>query len=291
MEKEDEEEKRREELLSRHRQEMKELRSRILAARKDLKGDKKEKKRRLAELEKLEKELKERQEREKSEISEVEEKTATPLVLEASDKKSRAQRRKERKSAEAKERMARVLADEKEDEKTSLRRLERDDLSEILSQHNRSIYEIEPDGNCLYRAIGHQLQLIRAEKSYSVARLRSMAAEEISTNRDTYLPFLLDSDESNSSPDEKIEGYCRKLTDTTSWGGHIEIQALCSKLGCAMHVYQASGSPLVFQQRDDAEDSSSGCQPPCLYLVYHRHEFGLGEHYNSTVIHSSQHNS
>eukprot|EP00118_Oscarella_pearsei_P010270 m.62431 g.62431 ORF g.62431 m.62431 type:complete len:210 (+) comp35069_c0_seq2:37-666(+) len=165
MEKEDEEEKRREELLSRHRQEMKELRSRILAARKDLKGDKKEKKRRLAELEKLEKELKERQEREKSEISEVEEKTATPLVLEASDKKSRAQRRKERKSAEAKERMARVLADEKEDEKTSLRRLERDDLSEILSQHNRSIYEIEPDGNCLYRAIGHQLQLIRAEKA------------------------------------------------------------------------------------------------------------------------------
>ena len=47
--------------------------------------------------------------------------------------------------------------------------------------------------------------------------------------------------------------------------------ALSKALGCRIEVIQATGTPVTL-----------GKSGPLLTLTYHRHMYGLGEHYNST---------
>jgi OTU domain-containing protein 6 len=90
----------------------------------------------------------------------------------------------------------------------------------------------------------------------------------LQANKDDFQPFLLLSD-------EEFVIYCDKMANTPKWGGQVEITALSKALKRPIEVIQAEG-PLV----QVGEERHKG-QPPII-LTYHRHYYGLGEHYNST---------
>ena len=62
---------------------------------------------------------------------------------------------------------------------------------------------------------------------------------------------------------------------TTAWGGHLEIRALSHVLHQPMKVVQGEGPPI------NMGEEFEGKGQPTIVLAYHRHAFGLGEHYNS----------
>ncbi|KFM82157.1 OTU domain-containing protein 6B, partial [Stegodyphus mimosarum] len=74
--------------------------------------------------------------------------------------------------------------------------------------------------------------------------------------------------------EEQYIKYCEDIVKTSSWGGHVEIQALSNICGKPMEVIQAEGPSVI---AGDEHDS------PRLIISYHRHVYGLGEHYNSVV--------
>jgi hypothetical protein len=59
-----------------------------------------------------------------------------------------------------------------------------------------------------------------------------------------------------------------------------QLRALSQVLRRPFEVVQAEGRPVVVGEEFVASSSSTSSEPPVL-LTYHRHMFGLGEHYNS----------
>ena len=62
------------------------------------------------------------------------------------------------------------------------------------------------------------------------------------------------------------------MASTPEWGGQVELLALSSVLRRSIEVIQADGPPMVVGEHFTG---------PRLLLSYHRHAYGLGEHYNS----------
>ena len=73
-----------------------------------------------------------------------------------------------------------------------------------------------------------------------------------------------------------LGAYCTTVESSSEWGGHLEIVALSHSRKRTVAVYSADGPPLLMgeQYADDG---------PRLTVAYHRHYYGLGEHYNSTT--------
>ena len=87
---------------------------------------------------------------------------------------------------------------------------------------------------------------------------------------DDFKPFL----SLEYMEDSEFEDYCEKMATTPKWGGQVEITALSRALRKPIEVIQAEG-PIVQVGIDEFND-----QKP-IVLSYHRHYYGLGEHYNS----------
>lgn len=140
--------------------------------------------------------------------------------------------------------------------------------------------EIESDGHCLYAAIADQLRChgIDLKPSPSIIDVncdsqgqtadykitRRVAATFIYNNPDDFLPFL----------DQPMEEYTRNIRETGEWGGHLELMALAKSYSVVINVLQGDGKV------EKIEGSKEGPERQ-LWLAYYRHNFGLGEHYNS----------
>lgn len=275
-----------EELLKKHRQEKKDLQNKIQSIKKSIpKGDKKKKKEIADEVAKLEKELEEKHIQELGQCEEVDaelqdsvHQELEPPIEENEGEKthpklSRAQKRRNKKESEAKEREQRIL-EQAEKNKEGPRFIEMNSIKKSLKEIDLQIHNIPADGNCLYLAINHQLQ-ISERPTYSVNLLRRKTADYMRTNKDDFLPFMYnEEDESEILSEEAFENYCREVEKTKLWGGQLELKALSNILSCPIKVIQATGPPTV---------QGETFQGPELILTYHRHLYRLGEHYNSTM--------
>lgn len=88
-------------------------------------------------------------------------------------------------------------------------------------------------------------------------------------NKDEYAPFV--------DTDDPFDVYCQNMLADGVWGGELELKALASLYKCVIRVYRADAEP--YDLLPDADDSST-----CTVRVsYHRHEYGLGAHYNSLI--------
>jgi hypothetical protein len=83
---------------------------------------------------------------------------------------------------------------------------ERETIQERMGKDKR-IEEIEPDGNCLYGAIAHQLQQIRFRQEHDVKTLRKLAATYMLDHKDEMQAFLEDVLEEGQS----VEHYCLEV--------------------------------------------------------------------------------
>ena len=137
-----------------------------------------------------------------------------------------------------------------------------------MKKLNLQEIEIEPDGHCMYSAVGKTLpaEVLPGWASRDVPYqfVRNSAGSFIERNPDDFAPFL----------EEPLDDYVRKIKHTAEWGGELELQAIARSLDIEIRVLQAEG-------RVETIGTSKAPEQAPLWLAYYRHSFGLGEHYNA----------
>lgn len=124
------------------------------------------------------------------------------------------------------------------------------------------VFDIKPDGHCLFASIRHQLQT-RHNVEFSIDELRQKSAAFIRENADDFVPFLM-------AENREVDEYTQELETTAMWGSDMEILALSRLLDLRTTVVQADSTVTI---------NEDGTKP--IFLGYFRHSYGLGEHYNS----------
>jgi len=280
----------REALLKNQRKEKKDLQSKIQALKKTAsKGDKKKKKELNDEIAKLETELVEKH---KLELLEFE--TST-ISIEKSDstkdsdnqncdeneqdnnsdekenRVSKAQKRRDKKNEKDKQRLEDIDKQEEEN-KNGIRHLEQEKIKSLLEGRNLKLAEIPSDGDCMFAGLVHQL--VQLNLNSTVTDLRRNTADELMKNKADYSPFLSNPSTGDMLSDPEYQAYCSKMASTPAWGGQVELQAMATVLERPIEVVQAEGPPVVVGEQFSRKP---------LILTYHRHAYGLGEHYNSVT--------
>lgn len=166
------------------------------------------------------------------------------------------------------------------------RMVEDDKLEKKLEPLGLKINEIKPDGHCLYRAIQDQLAHLSGGSSpYTYQELREMVAAYMRKHARDFLPFFLSDNQVDGDSDdllaERFENYCKEVESTAVWGGQLELGALTQCLKKPIMVY--SGSFPDVEMGKEYKSGSGNGSGSSIMLSYHKHAFGLGEHYNSVV--------
>ncbi|CAL8398168.1 deubiquitinase OTUD6B [Gadus morhua] len=282
-----------EELLAKqHRREKKDLQATIQSMKNTVpKNDKKRRKHLTEDICRLEAELNLKQEEEISQLKAtqvVEEAVKVEEVVngveslgldgdqEKADEKlprpTKAQKRRDKKAAQEKERESRI-AEAEVDNLLGARHQEGLKLAQKLSERQLQIKEIASDGHCLYRAIEDQLaRRALPGLTMSLKGLRSCTAEHMRGHTDDFIPFLTHPNTGDMYSAEDFEKYCNEVDHTAAWGGQLELRALTEVLKLPIEVIQADALDIKIGEEYDS---------PPITLVYMRHAYGLGEHYNS----------
>ncbi|XP_065148747.1 deubiquitinase OTUD6B [Paramisgurnus dabryanus] len=273
-----------EELLAKqHRKEKKDLQAKIQSMKNAVpKNDKKRRKQLTEDIAKLEAELSQKHENELRQLnisSSVEEVsnaldsvTVTNNEEETDGKQTRtskAQKRRDKRAALEKERETRIAEAEVEN-LTGSRHLENLKLKEKLAERHLQIKEISSDGHCMYRAVEDQLMVRGC--ALGLKELRAQTAQYMRSHADDFLPFLTDPNTGDMYTADEFEKYCNDVADTAAWGGQLELKALSQVLQMPIEVIQAESLSIIIGEEYD--------RPP-ITLIYMRHAYGLGEHYNS----------
>ncbi|KAL5730276.1 ubiquitinyl hydrolase 1 [Ranunculus cassubicifolius] len=290
----------REKVLSRHRKEITQLQHKEVAlkkaAAKGSKAEQKAKKKQIEdEISKLSSELKEKhakelaslgytastgKEKKDLDIDIIVNAIAGVSVTSQGDhsKASKSVKRREKRAQEEAAREQRIQ--EEQSNMVSDRVIENEKLEKKLEPLGLKVHEIKPDGHCLYRAVEHQLAVASSGSRFNVQELRKMVAAYMRQNVSDFLPFFLLENNIEVGEENTSEGifeeYCEEVESTAAWGGQLELGALTHCL--RKHIIVLSGSfPDVEMGKEYKSKGES------LLLSYHKHAFGLGEHYNSLV--------
>ena len=168
--------------------------------------------------------------------------------------------------------------------------VERAAMQPLIATSGRIEFPIRPDGHCLFSAVADQLALLGKTVTSGAAndddlpafrRVRHVAAEYMETHGDDFAPFLLAYSGDDDAPD--LATHIAQIRDTAEWGGQMELVALANAYGVDIRVLHDGRSELIepagAPRTGSADKDNDG--RPTLWLVYYRHGFGLGEHYNS----------
>jgi len=136
------------------------------------------------------------------------------------------------------------------------------DLVKQLQPLNLRVVKMEPDGNCLFRAIADQLCGDPEEHNH----YRDMCCNHMIENADEFSLFYADEDFETTC--DCFGAYVERMRSPGNWGSQLELMAICQTFGVNVIVHQV-GSPSY-------EMEFSPADARCLQLSYHD-----GEHYNS----------
>lgn len=197
-------------------------------------------------------------------------------------KPSKGAKRREKRAQQEAAREQRIQ--EEQSNIVSDRMLEDEKLEKKLGPLGLTVNDIKPDGHCLYRAVEDQLAHLSGGASpYNYQQLREMVAAYMRDHSSDFLPFYLSENmiggDSAQPLVERFENYCKEVESTAAWGGELELRALTHCLRKHIMVYSGSFPDVEMGK----EYSSGGSDSSSIVLSYHRHAFGLGEHYNSVV--------
>ncbi|VDL75930.1 unnamed protein product [Nippostrongylus brasiliensis] len=267
-------------LLAQQRKEKKALKEKTLAMKKTAKsGNKQKQKETSAEIERLEREMAARHEKELADLKASQSRTVT----ESSGNPTPA-------------------VDQKRVSDSETDQLEQAFYKEVkVSSRNKKkqvrsfgIVDIAPDGDCLYNAVANQLQRVKGYEQViscvlatvyhccsqvSGKDMRRRAAKYIREHKDDFIPFLVN--ESDGPLDEfEFDKYCHGVENESKdggvWGGEPELNALSQSLERSIELIQPIGSAVIFGEEFNKTKP--------LIIVYHRHAYELGAHYNSTAV-------
>lgn len=158
----------------------------------------------------------------------------------------------------------------------NLRDEERRSMLEAYASRGLTEYEIRSDGHCLYAAVADQMQ----DKELSLkqdGQLKSGSPlpEDYKVTRHVAAMYIFEHpDDFIPFLEGPLDQYVKTISETGEWGGHLEILALAKAYGVDINILQGDGKV------EKIECGVDGPHPE-LWLAYYRHSFGLGEHYNS----------
>ncbi|XP_059540255.1 deubiquitinase OTUD6B-like [Myotis daubentonii] len=257
-----------EQLVRKQRKEKKELQAKIQGMKNAVpKNDKKRRKQLTEDVAKLEAEMEQRHREELEQLKLASQEgqrdfdavNISNLVLENQlPRISRAQKRRDKKAALEKEQKERIAEAEIEN-LHGARHVESEKLAQILAAS-------------MYRAIEDQLK--ERECPLTVAALRSQTANYMQSHMEDFLPFLTNPNTGDMYTPEEFGKYCDNIINTAAWGGQLELRALSHILQTPIEIIQADSPPIVVGEEYPNKP---------LILVYMRHAYGLGEHYNSVT--------
>ncbi|XP_038841960.1 deubiquitinase OTUD6B isoform X1 [Salvelinus namaycush] len=275
-------------LAKQHRKEKKDLQAKIQSMKNAVpKNDKKRRKQLTEDIVKLEAELNQKHNEELQHLdsSVGGEKTVEEVVngveslaLEGEEEQkdakqgggpSKAQKRRDKKAAAEKERERRIAEAEVEN-LSGLRHQEGLKLTQKLVERQLQIREISSDGHCMYRAVEDQLG--QRGLGLTLKDLRAQTARHMRSHTDDFLPFLTNTNTGDMYTADEFDKYCSDVADTAAWGGQLELRALTQVLQLPIEVLQADSPAIMIGEEFDKSP---------ITLIYMRHAYGLGEHYNS----------
>ena len=297
------------ELQKKHRQEQKDLQSRIMQKKKS--ATKKTRKGINDECAELERQLKEKQTAESLSFTEppVEDEGVNDVAVDALEeeeatepsngltaslksmsvsahsapdgppkKQNRQKARLARRAAE--QEAATELAEREAAELPNLREQELKSMREAYTAKGLTEHEIRSDGHCLYAAIADQLEDSKIGLRPKM-EITNNDVEPTATNAGYKITRQVAAAYISENPDdfapfleEPLPEYIKTIRETGEWGGHLEILALAKAYEVDINVLRADG-------RVDKVECGLENAPQQLWLAYYQHSFGLGEHYNS----------
>lgn len=278
-----------EDLETRHRKENKELQASIMTLKKSVpKGDKRKKKEITAEIALLESQLKGKHAAEIAQFNQQSNAATTATITMSQDaetndntldlaqgnepgskKMSKAKRRLQRRAEEQKR--LQEEAEREADGMVDFSSVETDAIERAIASESLCIHQIRADGHCLYSAFADQLAVAHGQTD-TYSNMRSRAANYMRNHRDDFLPFMAHAN-GDLFTSEDFDTYCDQIEASTEWGGQQEIIALSHSLQFPVLIYQSDAPVLRIGEE-------YGTKEP-LRLSYHKHAYGLGEHYNS----------
>lgn len=195
-----------------------------------------------------------------------------------SNRVSKAQKRRDAKTAKKAEQLKRIEDGEQLDEHKE-RRIEQERLSSLLNSKKLKVHDIDADGDCLYRAVEHQLNLSGdSDEKLSYQELRTRTSQHMLDNSVDFMPFLLNN-QGDLMSEAEFRSYCTRIAKTKEWGGHLELTAISQFTSKPIHIYQAdSEKPIIIEPGKAVKPA----REPIL-LSFHKHLYHLGEHYNSLI--------
>ncbi|KAK4775574.1 hypothetical protein SAY87_023535 [Trapa incisa] len=291
----------REEMLSRHRKEVKQLQNKETelkkAAAKGSKAEQKAKKKQVEEeISKLSTELKERHAEELASLGYTDSNGTARANLENlvkaiagvhvaqidSSKPSKSMKRREKRAQQEAAREQRIQ--EEQHNIVNDRVIENENLEKKLGPLGLVVNEIKPDGHCLYRAVEDQLARLSCGPSpYTYLDLRGLVSSYMREHASDFIPFFLSETDVADSVAERFENYCMEVESTAAWGGQLELEALSHTLRRHIVIYSGSFPDVEMGKEYKKSNDGSPSIVSSIKLSYHRHAYGLGEHYNSVV--------
>ena len=210
-------------------------------------------------------------------------------------KPSRAQQKRDKRVQKDKQRQAEVaasvagMADPRADEIAR--------LSLRLAPRRLAVQEVLSDGHCLFRAVSHQLSLLQPPPlplpASSHGALRQAASAYMQRHLQHFQPYLVRDEDGAMMTEQEAGEYVaalRRESGEVVWGGHAECVALSGVLGRPLRVWSADGGEMVVTGVEGAQQSEKGgvggaesASGREVQISFHKHYFGLGNHYNSVV--------
>ena len=211
------------------------------------------------------------------------------------NKPSRAQQKRDKRLQKDKQRQVELaaeladMADPRADENAKLR--------QRLTPRRLSVKEMISDGHCLFRAVSHQLSLLQPPPlpidDSSHTALRLAASGYMERHMHSFLPYLVRDDDGEMMTAQEAAEYVRALRREQGdvvWGGHAECVALSGVLGRPLHVWSADGGEMVVTGVEGGGGGEDGtgrdgqaADGHDVQISFHKYYFGLGNHYNSVV--------
>ncbi len=206
--------------------------------------------------------------------------SSTPVTNGHAKKPNRQKARLARRAVEQE-----AVAEEAEKEAAdlpNLREKERKAMQEAYISRGLKEHEIRSDGHCLYAAVADQLEhseiglkpRIKMDILNDEAQQKPAIAGYKITRQVAAAYILQNSEDFLPFLEEPLAQYVTTIRNTGEWGGHLEILALAKAYGVDINILQGDGKVEKIECGIDNE-------PRTLWLAYYHHSFGLGEHYNS----------
>lgn len=130
--------------------------------------------------------------------------------------------------------------------------------------------EVPADNSCLFRSLIFLLDCpvggIKAITESDILNMRLLAASLVQSNPDLFSDAVL------GMP---VAKYCQWITDTSKWGGYIELTAVA-------HAYNVTIFAIDIRSLRVEEYNGGGACDKCCYVIYN------GIHYDPLVIANNQ---